>query len=152
QLTLSPGAHTIDVQIINDSGTMTLIEPELFLTGFNTVAGVPAAEGVQALGPVYPNSITLPYNGYVWSTVASATVDSNSSGLYDLRFQASANGGSHGFVRYVVDGVGDPRYAANGLGWENLQAVGFAGGGWEVLTLNQQLTLSPGPHTVEIQV
>ena len=76
------------------------------------------------------------------------------TGIYDLRFVASAEGGSSAFIHYIVDGV--PSDGANdpyGHATTQLEYVGNgSAGGWHELVFEVAITLTPGTHTVGVQV
>jgi uncharacterized delta-60 repeat protein len=121
-------------------------------TDYSPALGTTAADGVNALGPVYPSTVSATAGGWTTLVTATVNVDATKTGLYDLHFEAPAYGGSHARLRYLVDGAFDPRYADGGVSnFETLQYVGPSGN-WQMLTLERQLTLTPGTHVVRVQV
>lgn len=148
RLQLSPGTHTIEVQVNNDASTLSIRNRELRLTGFNLVNG----ESPVTIQSVEQNSTiqnSFTFNVYETVSTLALNVSDNHTGDFLLTFGASALGGSHAFVRYVVDGVPSDASAA---GLENKLVYTASTSGWAQLTLNEYLRLTPGNHTVQIQV
>ena len=70
----------------------TATTPELSLIGYNRINGVAAADGVNALGPVWPSSTSAPGKRLDDADrPTSVNVDAAKTGLYDLHFQAPAD-------------------------------------------------------------
>ncbi len=170
-LNLAAGTHTIAVQVFclaaGDTApdSLAVYSPTLSLVAFNTVDGVPAANGVQV------ESLTSPIGGNsnvqdvtatnTWQTVTSTsvTVGATKTGLYDLAFQAEAavSLSTRVSVRYLIDGNPDPldqALGANGPGVNVTEdyADGEGNGQWHTLFLTHQLVLGAGTHTISIQI
>jgi hypothetical protein len=169
-LTLSPGTHTIIVQVYTTmlaatpSTTLTIYSPQFSIVGFNTIDSQSAAVALQTQTPASPvagASATQHITSGSWQTVASQSfsVSSNKTGMFSLAFEAQAFAqlGARVSVRYLIDGNPDPHDAAvssNGPGADLVEDLtdGFGGGDWETLWLNRQLVLTGGTHTVTVQV
>jgi hypothetical protein len=171
QLQLAAGTHTITVQVYcANQGTvpgadLAVYTPVLSLIAYGTFAGQRAADGAQSQALVYPASGTPQQFQYVvpggFQTVSSqvVTIDSAKTGLVDLAFQAQAWAptGNRLLVRYLIDGQPDPNdlAVANSPGGADTVSdfsTGYGMGAWGTLWLTHQLTLSPGTHTVSVQV
>jgi hypothetical protein len=169
QLILSPGTHTITVQIACSShginGTDLLVyTPVLTLFGYNTVDGQHAVDGVQTQALTSPVPGTPGQQGITagsYQTVASRTVTvaGIASGLIELGFQAQAQatGNNRAFVRYLIDGKPDPADLALTGSGTNADATfdfydNFGSDTWHTLELMRMLSLTPGTHTISVQV
>ena len=121
---------------------------------FAPAAGYAAADVVTAApANTFDNPLITTVNNPV--TVSTpVVVDAAKTGIYDLRFVASAEGGSSAFIHYIVDGV--PSDGANdpyGHATTQLKYVGNgSAGGWHELVFEVAITLTPGTHTVGVQV
>src|SRR5207245_2546570 len=116
---------------------MTVANAYLELVGYNHVGGSAAAEvtSVEAYnqGPQFSVPVgSGPSLAAHYLTVISqaVTVDGGKTGQYDLRFLASAEGGSHARVGYAIDGVYSPDASNSNIG-DALQGVGALGGAWQ---------------------
>jgi autotransporter-associated beta strand protein len=152
----SPGGFFFDPQVDGD-GAGQLVQGtnnafgglnRLQVDGIDYSSGLAsAADGVTAApANTLSNPISVPAVTTV--TVASTTVVvvASKTGLYDLHFVATATNGSHAFIHYIIDGIASD----SATGPTNLlEYVGS--GGWHELTLDRQITLSPGTHTVGVQ-
>jgi hypothetical protein len=169
-INLAPGAHVVSVQVFCNMPPVYLTQalgvysPTLSLVGMSTIAGLPTANGIvdqalanHATGQPGLQNIT----GGTWQTLTSqsVTIGTNKTGLVDLTFQAPAVSQATDRVslRYLIDGNVDPHDAAvgsNGTGADTSEefADGFAGGEWHTLLLMHQLVLTPGTHTITIQI
>jgi hypothetical protein len=169
-ITLAPGTHTIVVQVFaNNEGidatqSLSICSVSLNLTGFNTADGQHTADGVltQALtSPASGRSGQQDITAGSWQTVTSqsVTVGPNKTGVYDLAFQAQARAimRDHIAVRYLIDGKIDPSDVALtsiGTGADTSEdfSAGNGWGDWHTLLLLHELALTPGNHTISIQV
>ena len=143
QIHLTPGLHTVELQSMSGSpsGSQNLINLALTATGFNNVAGTPAATG-SVVTLQTASAISVP----VFTTVLSqdVIVDNGKTGLYDIQSQISvlSNTLSSSFMsRLIIDGVP----VATTAGGAMFQSFGS-------LTLPAQVNLSPGPHTIALQI
>ena len=169
-LTLSPGTHTIAIQVActNDGFTLSdelaICSSTLSVVGFNTVTGTPVATGTQTQAVASPASGSsaqqdITDGGYQTVAAATVTVGPTMTGQYDLTFQAQAYASVSNLVsvRYVIDGHADSSDMAmgsNGTGADTSEefADGSGGGQWHTLLLMHELTLTGGTHTISVQV
>jgi Planctomycete extracellular len=169
-LTLTPGTHTIAVQVFTLTPAATTADatavysPSLSVVGFSTIDSQSAADGLQVETPASPangRSGQQDITSGSWQTVSSqsVTVGPTKTGLYDLTFQAQAFAqlSTRISVRYLIDGNLDPRDVAdssNGNGADVTEDItnGFGGGDWHTLFLTHPVVLTGGTHTVTMQV
>ncbi len=151
KLTLSPGAHTIAVQLSVDAGTLDLAQRYLQLTGFNSISGQ-SPVNVGAVARIEKELTVVGQSapgGY--TSVASQTVDvaEGESGEHLFQFSASVIGGSNPRFRYVVNGVPSETTTYGSLRGD---AIIRTDDGWSSVTLPRSLNLSVGRHVVQVEV
>ncbi len=123
------------------------------LLGYNKIDGQPTAT-IESVEDVTSRTLIPSTNGFTTVTSLTTTVDAQKTGDYLLSFGAVGTGTSTGSVRmrFLVDGVP----AATSTSGSNLGADSVAGVsaslGWIPFNLNQKLTLSPGTHTIAVQL
>ncbi len=149
-LNLSVGRHVVQVEVWNDSTTASLDVRNVFLQslGSSTINGQPAFTVQSVQNNVFTQQNVAVANG--WTTVSSltTTVDATKTGEYVLTFATSALGGSHTGVRYLINGVP----SAVGGTFLGSNAFTYTHPGWATLDLTRELNLSPGTHTIQVQV
>ncbi len=149
-LNLSAGRHVVQVEVWNDSTTASLDVRNVFLQslGSSTINGQPAFTVQSVQNNVFTQQNVAVANG--WTTVSSltTTVDATKTGEYVLTFATSALGGSHTGVRYLINGVP----SAVGGTFLGSNTFTYTQPGWATLDLTRELNLSPGTHTIQVQV
>lgn len=144
QIHLTPGPHTIELQsMAANPGSQNLVNLALTATGFNNVAGTPAATGSVVTLPSF-SAINVPANVYTTVLSQDIVVDNAKTGLYDIQSQLSVLNNAMSsslFTRLIIDGV-PVAATARSLLPET----------YESLTLPAQVNLSSGPHTIALQV
>jgi hypothetical protein len=169
QLVLAPGTHTISVQVectstgVNGSD-LHVYTPVLTLFGYNVIDGQHAIDGVQTQTPASPVSGAagqqdLTAGTYQTVATKTITVAGIASGVIDLGFQAQAQATDNNrvYVRYLIDGQPDPNdqaIASSGTGADATFDffANFGNDAWHTLELMRTLTLTPGTHTISVQV
>jgi hypothetical protein len=166
QLTLSVGTHTVAIQIMTttlinaDAGPLTVYTPVLSLVGYNTIDAQHSADGLQSQTPV-GGAGPVDVTAGAWQTVAtlSVPVAGIRSGLYALGFQAQAqsDGANRVYLQYLIDGKVDPNDVGITQSASEADAVedfssGTDTGTWHTLSLMRMLNLTPGTHTITVQV
>lgn len=170
QLNLSAGTHVIAVQVTCTTDGFTAAQqlavftPVLSVVGYSVIDGQAAATGLQSETLTNPTTALgsqqiITAGSYQAVVRQVVTVGANKTGLFDLSFQAQAFASSANqvFVRYLIDGLPDPRDLATSATPSSADTTetfnnGFFGGGWHTLTLTHQLVLAAGTHTVAVQV
>ncbi len=142
QLMLTPGSHTIGLQLRNAGGAFQAYNPTLQTTGFNAVDSQ-----ASATGQVDATSASLAINSGSFTNFAASmytvNVDPAKAGLYDFNATVVVGAGSGwAEMRYVVDGTPQSQIFYQGL----------PGYGYETAVLPQQLMLTPGSHTIGLQL
>jgi hypothetical protein len=138
--------------------------PTLGLTAYSKIDGQISAGGLTSQAVTTPKLLATnqeSINAGAWQTIASLplTTTSRNTGLIALDFQAQAAATTQNrvFVRYLIDGKIDPNDVAANLSPTAADAtVDFANmlGNpvWHTLSLSHLITLTPGSHTISIQV
>ena len=167
QFNLTPGAHVITVQMylmnavpfVNQA--TTVYTPVLHLTTYNVIDNQVAALSVEAapiaLGSGSPAQQVV--TAGAWQTLVSQpiTIATGMSGLVDLNFQTTTFSSlpNRVLVRYLVDGNPDPNdkaIAASPYAADAVEDMLNVSGNWRTLFLSRQLNLTPGAHTISVQV
>jgi hypothetical protein len=169
QLTLGQGTHTISVQIACSShgisgSDLLAYTPVLTLFGYNIVDGQHAIDGVQTQTLARPVPGASGQQGvtagsYQTVTSKTVTVAGIASGMIELGFQAQAQtiGNNRVYVRYLIDGKPDPldlSITDSGTGadasFDFYDGLGIDT--WHTLELMRLVALTPGTHTIAVQV